>query len=471
MVDDARKSPARHRPQLMAVVTFLALLLPIEVEIFSLLLMPGRVLFLILVPVTLINLLRGKYGRMLPADFLVMGYCLWMVLSIAVNNFETVVTLAGMKSNELLGGYLAGRAFVRTKGEFIGLVKMLALAVLISLPFALHETITSVPVIPTLIDSLPFVDSHKDIQHEPRLGLWRVQWLFVHPIHYGLFCSLAFALAFAGLENTIGTFRRYVATFIIAVCVFLSLSSGAVLSVGFQGALIVWYMITRQLPKKWLVLFLIGLFLYIVLDLMTTRSALYTIAERLAFNPRTAWVRRILWEHGMAQVWRTPLLGIGFNTFQMPSYMTGSIDNFWLLMALVYGVPAFLMYLAMVAGSMLLIGNRDFTWDPEMEALRRGWIISIVGICLTLGTVAIWGAMESIVMFIFASGLWMSHAEKPKEDGEAESTEAPAPTTRYTRFAPAAPAAPEDAPATATGRAPVRRRPRVISRPSTGLIR
>ena len=87
----------------------------------------------------------------------------------------------------------------------------------------------------------------------------------------------------------------------------------------------------------------------------------------LTFNSGTAYWRLHIWNFGSAEVWRNPLFGIGLNDWARPSWMwTASVDNFWLLTAMRYGIPAFLLLVAGIAPNLVGIVRPDL----PTEALR-----------------------------------------------------------------------------------------------------
>jgi hypothetical protein len=87
--------------------------------------------------------------------------------------------------------------------------------------------------------------------------------------------------------------------------------------------------------------------------------------------------------------------------------MTGSVDNFWLYLALRFGVPTFLFLAGAYLISMIRIGGRNFRSDPDLLAVRRAWMFTQVSTCLVLATVAIWGEAYSLVLLMLGSGVWL----------------------------------------------------------------
>lgn len=385
----------------------IATLLPVYFNIAGLFLSPARLLFLVLVPYLVVQLLRGVYGKILLIDILVLLHVFWLIISVFINNPEVAVTYTGSNAIVILGGYLTARAYIRNLNDFVAFGRFLTFFCVVSLPFALYETVTSTMVIPRLIDALPKITSSIDTNYTTRLGLHRVQFIFAHPIHYGLFCSMAFSLCFIGMKSRYGAFTRFFLSACIALSTFLSVSSGPFLSLIVQGLLIAWSWIMQSVKKHWYVL--VGLLgaIYVIAEILSTRPAIYAIVSKLSFSSHTANVRRILFDYGSAQIARTPILGVGFNPWPLPDYMTGSLDNHWLLLALVYGLPALLFLTAAIGVMFYRMGQNPLTGQLFLDT-RRAWVFTMISLILTLSTVAIWGEMQSFFYFFIGAGVCLT---------------------------------------------------------------
>lgn len=432
--DSVEPVKEKVRLPLLTKVVLLTLFFPAYFSIGSLALSPSKLVFLFLVPALLVNLLRGRYGRLLFVDIFFLIFAAWMTLAMLANHTPQVaIEYTGSSTVTLLGGYLTARATIRTKAQFIALVRFLTLVVIISLPFALYETATSRTTIPRWIAELPGFRSHNDINHDPRFGLWRVQFVFAHPIHYGIFCCMVFSLVFVGLVRVIGTPLRLVTSGAVALCCFLSVSSGPFLALLTQFALIFWAWSMRWTGMPWRLIGWIGVISYIILEVASNRPAIYAIVSRLAFNSSTAFSRRVLFEHGVAQIGRNPILGIGYNDWPLPAWMTGSIDNFWLFLAIIFGLPGLGFFAGAFVGALILVGLQKFDGDPVLASLRRAWIFTMVSLGICLGTVAIWGELYSLVLFMLGSGLWMASASQNPPAVRSQQS------SRYTPSAPRLP--------------------------------
>ncbi len=300
----APESAGRQAQKLTALgkICIVALMIPAYFKIGTLLMTPSRIVFLIVIPILLVRLFSNRYGRVNSVDWLFLFHIFWFTLSATVNQPNVVVTFAGSTTVIMLGGYLAGRAAVRNLEQFLGFVRFFALVVTIGLPFALYEALSHHLSVALWIEMIPGVTSNKDVQYPLRMGLDRVQWVFVHPIHFGFFCSLSVGLFFVAMRNQMGTFRLWAQTGVLALMTFLSLSSGPFLAMIIQFMLILWAYVMRGIKRPWMTLVWLATGLYVVLEVASNGPVLYYIIAKVAFNPATANVRRILLDYGIAQV-------------------------------------------------------------------------------------------------------------------------------------------------------------------------
>lgn len=238
----------------LPVAIFLILvMIPATFNLGPLSLSPLRLFLIVMIIPLMIGWVSGRFGKILVTDILFLLHFLWISVALAVNNPDRVVENAGSAGLEFLGGYMMTRAYVRTRSDFIALCKFLALLILITLPLAMLESQTGNPIFIELLSKIPGVKVPSNVYHPPRMGLLRAQVMLVHPIHYGLFCSTAFALIFVGMRESMPTFRRWAVASAVAVCTFLSLSSGAFLAMVLQFGLIAWSMMIGRDKKSWLI--------------------------------------------------------------------------------------------------------------------------------------------------------------------------------------------------------------------------
>lgn len=409
----------------LVLLYFATIVFQVQTNLGGMVMSGNRLLLLLLIIPLMINLVMGRYGRLLAIDILFLLHCLWMPMALVVNNPDRVLLFVGSNVVELLGGYLVGRAFIRNAEDFRALCKLFAWLAIFVLPLALYETMTGNPLLIRMLNSLPGLVGIIETGSPPRLGLERVQGFLAHPIHYGLFMSLAFSLVFVGFKGLLSNTVRYGLAFVVLVCSLLSLSSGPLLALVIQCGLILWAWVFRERPTRWLILLCVAIALYVTIDLLSDRTPFRVFLHYATLNSHTAYWRAIILEWGMVNVWANPVFGIGLNDWVRPVYMySGSVDNFWLLMAMRYGIPGFLFLAVGYGIALWRVGRRDFDGDQIMWQFRRAWMVAMMGLTFALCTVSVWGPIYSFVFFFFGAGMWFITSE-PNEPKASAVTELP----------------------------------------------
>lgn len=405
--------------------------IPIGFNLGSVAITSMRLLLILTVLPTTINLFSGKYGKVYPVDYLFCVHILWATVALIKNNPDLALQNAGSFSVEFLGGYTLARAYIRTPAAFLALIRMILVLVVVALPFAISEALNGRALIPYLVDKVPGLWSVAQVNIERRMGLERAQVYFAHPIHFGLFCSSALALTFVSMRGIMSNFARYALAIAICAGVFLSLSSGALLAAMLQMFLVAWAFVLRRNEARWKILIGIFVFLYVAIDLASNRTPLRVFMTYATFSSQTAYYRSIIFEWGMINVWANPVFGLGLRDWIRPGYMKdGSMDNFWLVMASRYGIPGFLTVALGYADALFRVGRRKFAQRTQLANMKFGWMVVFVGLSFTLTTVHIWTAMYSYVFFLLGAGMWMANVADDSGQGEAVAE----PAERRKRF-------------------------------------
>jgi hypothetical protein len=426
---------------LIAVVT------PINASLGPIFLTSVRAVLLVMIVPMLMRLFSGKLGRLLLVDIFFMIFVAWGVLAFAITSPSQAISQGGSVGLEFFGGYLMGRIYISDRNSFISLCKFLVVLVVISAPFALYETFTGKPIISDFFNKIPGLYSNPNVMAEKRMGFERVQYTFVHPIHYGLFCSVAFSLCFVALKDVYTPSRRFLSSMVIMLTGFLSLSSGALLAIVLQIFLIGWYLALAPIKYRWWLL--VGLFLlaYLTIDLLSNRAPIYVFMSYATFSAHNAYWRSIIFDWGMKNILgdvienipASPWVGIGLNDWIRPSYMhSGSMDNFWLVIAVRYGIPGLVFLLIGYVSAIFRVMRRNFEGNSYLLQIRRGWVFTFLGLSFTLSTVFVWTNIYSFVFFIFGAGIWLITVDS-EDSEEAARPKEPLSTdqmlrAQYTRF-------------------------------------
>lgn len=351
-------------------------------------------------------------------------HVLWMAIAMLVNNPDRTVPHVGSTGLEFLGAYLLGRCYIGTRAQMIGSIQFLALVICATLPFALYELLTGTPLLRDLMDRIPGIGVAAPTFDEKRLGLDRVQMAYTTPIHYGLFSMLVVTLYFTGLTGTVASWKQWVVAGLTCFCVFSSLSSGALLPLLLQLFLISWNATFKTMKGRWLLLISLLVLAYVAIDLASNRSPMRVFMSFATFSEQTAFWRGAINTHGLENVWANPLFGLGLRDWERPAWMlSSSVDNFWLLMAMRYGIPGFLMVAAGWAIAVWQIARRDFSSYPELDTLRLGWVFTFLALTVSLFTVHIWFEVYALCFFLFGAGMWLLTAKPDSGDTTLEATD------------------------------------------------
>lgn len=102
---------------------------------------------------------------------------------------------------------------------------------------------------------------------------------------------------------------------------------------------------------------------------------------------------------------RNPAFGIGLNEWRRPFWQHATLDNFWLLITMRYGIPGFLLLAGTIAVSGLSIASAKGL-TPEEANYRTGYLIALASGIVVLGTVHIWESPVAFFMAYIGAGAW-----------------------------------------------------------------
>lgn len=390
-----------------------------------------RLYFLAATIPVLIQWAKGAAGPVRSPDILVLLAAMWAALALFANHGIGRWQFAGILVVETVVPYLFARVLIRDYVTFRTAVWWLFAIVLVLVPFALYENITGKPILLNIFGGVFQV--YADVNQEPRLGLERAQASMPHPILFGVFCSPVLALSWYVLSPEGAFFKQTQRSIIVSTAVFSSLSSGAFMGVMLQAFLIAWDEILKKIKSRWVIFAIIFGIIYTILELASNRNAFQIIATELTFSAGSAWNRIHIFNHAIDDIFRNPIFGIGLGEWTRPKWMKPSVDNFWLLIALRYGIPA-LIFL----GLAVIIASYQIIRAPLTglyARVRTGFLISFLSLSVSAFTVHLWDATYCLFMFLLGSGMWLIDArETPEGKGEQVQGTSARREIRYTRF-------------------------------------
>ena len=448
---------ARQSSGLLLALFFIVLLIPVNLEVAGLKLSPYRIYLLVLFIPLGVRLLAGGAGRVTPIDIGMSGYALLMMVTLIYHHGVEKLPYASVLAIEMFGSYVLGRILIRNAADYQRFIRCFLWTLLLLSPLALYELLSSRMPLAELFDRA-FSVTKKNIEF--RYGLSRVQVAFPHSILYGLFCSLALASTYHLYRSSV--LRALPRMALVIGMTVMSLSSAPMLSVLIQTLMIVWDKITRG---NWKLLAGLVAGMYLFLEIFSNRGPVVIFIQNLTLDPNTGWTRIYIWRYGSASVLQNPLMGIGLNDWVRPYWLSSSVDNFWLLMAMRHGLPCLLFLIfALALHIRRILQARDLS--GEAAAVRRGYMVTLAGMIFTLATVHIWNELAVFVMFFFGAGafLYTSRTAAPATDTELPPQGRPARRALpFSRFP--SKAEPERAEPERAEPGPVRRGDRTMRRP------
>jgi hypothetical protein len=393
----------------LAAAFYIALIMPLEfsASLGGLRLSPYRVMLLIVTVPLLLRLFQNVRQPPHAVDFLVMAHAAWVVLALTVyGGIGTGLESGGIYAVESLGAYLLGRITVTSAPEHRALLRFMVAVLAVMFLLTLPESLTGTHFIREAARAiaggpgLPYI--------EPRLGLDRAFGSFDHPILYGVFAASTFAATYYVLNSEKLGPRAVILLGIVACSAFLSLSAGPFVGLACQAVVIGWDRITKGVNLRWTAIVVLFSLMWFAVSLGSNRSPVKVFISYLTFSPQSAYNRILIWDYGTAEVGRNPWFGIGFGDWIRPVWMSDSMDNFWLVTAVRYGLPALIFLVAAIV-TLALRQARVNASDVEVNRHRMAWLTITIGIAVSGITVHLWNAVFAYFFFLVGTGAWMAY--------------------------------------------------------------
>lgn len=243
-----------------------------------------------------------------------------------------------------------------------------------------------------------------------RLGLMRAQGPFPHPILAGVFLatfvSLYWMSGLAKLPRVLGSAAAMLAVFTV--------SSGTLLALVLSIFLLFYDWLTERIANlTWRMFFVFASLFVFAAELGTNSGTFRLIIRYASFNSDSGYNRVNIWRYGSESVADHPWYGIGYGDWARPVWMGDSVDNFWLLTAMRFGVPAVsLIFLATVIAIIGLM-RRSMQSNLVDARCERGVAISLSVFALALVSVALWLSAQSWFYMLLGIAVSLANAQTP----------------------------------------------------------
>ena len=391
-----------HVP-LPAAALLITMLAPRELEFsVGIALTPQRLVLLALMPIAFARLLTSRSVTLRAFDVCIITAFAYYWFSLFFKETADRAFQSGSSQFlEAVGGYVIARVYIRSNAQFIATVKLLCALVLIAGAAAAIESLFHVHWIKNIASAM--TGAIPTQVTDLRLGLMRAAATFDHPIHYGTFCASVFALAWF-LEPKVSV--RLMRAAFLGLATLFSLTSAALLGILLFFAGAVWEWTTRGVFKRAWITLVIGSFLYVLIDLVASRSPVVILSTTFVFDADNAYYRLAIWEYGSANVAAHPWIGVSLSNWARPDWMySATVDHYWLATAISGGLPAAVFYLAGIAILLHAVHHRPHV---EQDRCRYAWTAALLVLLFISVTVHFWREIEVYFTFILGMGAWLA---------------------------------------------------------------
>lgn len=375
---------------------------------FELRLTAARLLMLILVPVLLVGfsgLIASRHYRFVLSDLLMPVTGLWMMLAPAViDGLPTALKSGGIIALEFIGPYLIVRCFVRSIDHVHRTVRLFCTVAALVGPLAMLDTIENYSVLHDQLAHLTgYVYGSANVAHDPadnyRLGLYRAQAVFEHPILFGI--AMCYSLILAG---SLTGARRALCFLGCGAGLFLSLSSAPWLAAAIGLGCLIYRRIAWSVGHRWLLLVGCGAAM-VGAVFIVSKNPFGFLFSHLTLDAATGYFRLLIWQYAGWDLWQSPIFGIGLLTdWLRPDWMPSSVDSLWLRSAMLYGIPgSALIALSLISASShaVRVSSRNLRWIGPSEVRLAEALGIIAFLTVFLGfTVHYWGICSLILSLL-----------------------------------------------------------------------
>lgn len=393
-------------PIIWAILLAYSLLIPeqIFIYLFNFVLFPYRLLLICMIPGILSSFVNGTVrGRV--SDIVILTAMIWIVTALSFTiGIDRALANGGASALDIGASYFAARCTI-TSGERARLLLVrIGPAFLIAGISIIVETASGRYILQPFVASLLGVKLEGPLfaSVSGRLGLIRGTGPFGHPILAGLQLASVLPLFLLARMKLVPRSVGVVA----AVFSLGTVSSSALIALILAVVLVSYEYIGSLVKSLTWKLLVIGTGLgAVALQLFTRGGIVGIVVNFLTLDKWTAYYRTLVWQYGVMNVAMHPWLGNGFSDWIRPAWMPVSIDNYWLLMAMTYGVPEAVMRISLPILVVFAAGSRMASMDMADRRVLLGFSITIVILTLMAFTVAFWGVTQAWYYFLIGTTL------------------------------------------------------------------
>lgn len=402
-------------PVLLAAGLFYFLLIPEQANfrLAGLLLSPYR-LYLIVGFLLLVGPASKQKLKFAWPDLGILLGCFWIALASYMTTGKLTDTLAqgGAHGIDIGLSYFFMRLSVRSPRDLRLFLVAIAPAVAGTGAILAMESVSGRLIVQPIFSSITGQPLRGGVEF--RLGLARGVASFPHAILAGIclasFMTIYWMSGLRGWPKIIG--------FVGAFGAFFTMSSAALLGLLMGGLLIAYDWLSLRFRNFTWSLFLAGsTILFLTVELVSNSGFFNLLVRFASLNTVSAYNRVLIWKYGSESVMRHPFFGIGYEDWDRPSWMNWStsfsVDHFWLILAMRFGLPVSVFFIFATAMAVLLVARRSTKVSPVDARLMRGVAIALAVFALGAISVSLW--LNALVWFFMLVGISVTLGSQPDE--------------------------------------------------------
>ncbi len=363
-----------------------------------------------LIPATLFvfaSIFGGRLRLTWP-DFFVAGAAAWtsFALFMTSKQIDAFTSSFAQVSDTALAYFFARAVFRSLRDVRLFLLLMLpGLAIMAGI--LVFESLTHNHILQPFVSQ--FTGQSVNMRIDERLGFMRARGPFPHPILAGIFFASFLPLYWlSGIRGW-----PFFIGILASVASFFTVSSAALLALAAGTGLVVYNFISERIANlSWKFFFLIGVLVTFVLEFGTKAGAFSMLMRFASLNSYSAYNRVLIWRYGTENVEKNPWFGIGYAEWERPDWMKGSIDHYWLLQAIQFGlIPPLLIAMACAVG-IYVLAQRSSHSNPIDARFERGVAIAMAVFAFGVVSVAIWLSAQAWFFMLLGITVSLGYAER-----------------------------------------------------------
>ncbi len=394
-------------PVLLAVALGYVMLLPPQLNIIvgSTSLPPFRFILIPSIALIVSELVRGKITFRWSDLFVVLA-SFWISLAMFMTTEPgEAFTAAFAQTTDMMVAYFFGRVTLKNLRDLRSFLVMMAPVLFVIGVLMALEALGNQAIIQPFFSSVTGRPFH--YYSDARFGLFRALGPFPHPILAGMFMasflSLYLMSGLRGWPKFAGLVASFGGIFSMSSAALLALTSGLFLTA------YNWF--SERISNLTWGNFLAAAATFVFVAEASGAGTYRMIIKYGSLNSSSAYNRIRIWQIGTENVAKNPWFGLGYADWERPGWMSDSVDNFWLLAAMRFGVIVpFLIFFAL-ALAIVLLAKRSTYASPVDRRAYRGMAIALVVFGFGATSVALWGA--AVVWFFMLMGLAVSISSGP----------------------------------------------------------